>query len=859
MTSILDELNASLRGRYLVEDEIGEGGMATVYRARDVRHDRHVAIKVLHPELAAVIGAERFLAEIRTTANLQHPHILPLHDSGNADGKLFYVMPFVEGVTLRQRIMREHQLPIGDAVRIASEVASALGYAHRHGVIHRDIKPENILLHDGSALVADFGIAIAASKAGTRMTETGMSLGTPQYMSPEQAMGERDLDARSDIYALGCITYEMLAGEPPFSGPTAQAIVAKVMTANPAELSSLRASVPAHVAETVHIALQRIPGDRFATAEEFSAALGASTATPTRTRISARVSSQRAPRTVARALGAAGMLAVAGLVGWSVHRAPSPVPTLIRFSIPLTADQTVSTATISPDGTVIAYSAADSAGTAIYQRRLGELASHLIPGTQGGDFPIFAPDGGSIAFVADHMLKRVALAGGGVTDITPIPAFFAGSAWLDNGKIYFAEYPENRIRVVSATGGASTLLAVHDTSLEACCLEGLHDDHGLLFASSGGRIGAVDVRSGQMHLLGSAVGVSLMPPDVLVGFDDNGALFQQRFDPARLDTLGPRRFTGDTIDPNGGFEVSRNGIVTFLPTNPGLRQLQLIDRHGVATTLAMDHGLWAPRYLPDGREIIYGNYAPGRNTADLWISRLTGGAPTRITAAGQDNNDPEPSPDAGSVAYSAFAPLNGESRKHLFIQSLGTGIPHPIVAMPGEQWTSDWSRDGRFILFTNTVDNNEDIWVFSRKDSVARPYLATRFTEAGARFSPDGRWVAYTSDESGQTQVYVQSFPEPGHKVMVSNDGGSHPAWRGDGRELYFWHNNQLWAAELSATAPLTVRSRTLLFHANYVATSAQANYDVRADGNQFVVLTMAPAQRIGVTIGSLMTGARRP
>src|SRR5215213_8021449 len=209
--------------------------MATVYLGYDVRHDRRVAVKVLRPELAAVIGAERFLAEIKLTANLQHPHILPLFDSGEADGYLFYVMPFIQGETLRDRLTREKQLPIADAVRITTEVASALDYAHRHGVVHRDIKPENVLLHDGQALVADFGIALAASKAGgSRMTETGMSLGTPHYMSPEQAMGQREITPRSDVYALGAMTYEMLLGEPPFTGPTAQSIVAKVMTEKPA-------------------------------------------------------------------------------------------------------------------------------------------------------------------------------------------------------------------------------------------------------------------------------------------------------------------------------------------------------------------------------------------------------------------------------------------------------------------------------------------------------------------------------------------------------------------------------------------------------------------------------------------------
>jgi serine/threonine protein kinase len=269
-------LAAALADRYRIERELGQGGMATVYLAQDLRHHRQVAIKLMRPELSAVIGAERFLSEIRTTANLQHPHILPLFDSGEVDGVLYYAMPFVEGESLRDRLSREKQLPVPDAVRIATEVASALDYAHRHGVIHRDIKPENILLHDGSALVADFGIALAASKAGgTRITETGMSVGTPHYMSPEQAMGEREITARSDIYALGAITYEMLIGEPPFSGPTAQAIVAKVLTEEPRPLIPRRRSIPAEVEDTVLTALEKLPADRFGSAHEFAASLTA--------------------------------------------------------------------------------------------------------------------------------------------------------------------------------------------------------------------------------------------------------------------------------------------------------------------------------------------------------------------------------------------------------------------------------------------------------------------------------------------------------------------------------------------------------------------------------------------------------
>jgi len=232
MPDRFDRLKAALADRYTIERELGAGGMATVYLALDVRHNRRVALKVLRPELTVFIGAERFLKEIETTANLQHPHILPLFDSGRVDTTVFYVMPYVQGESLRTRLARETQLPVADAIQIAVAVAGALDYAHRHGVIHRDIKPDNVLFHDGQALVADFGIALAVSRSdgSNRITETGMSLGTPPYMSPEQAGGDRTLDARSDVYALGAVLYEMLAGEPPFTGPTPQAILARVMT-----------------------------------------------------------------------------------------------------------------------------------------------------------------------------------------------------------------------------------------------------------------------------------------------------------------------------------------------------------------------------------------------------------------------------------------------------------------------------------------------------------------------------------------------------------------------------------------------------------------------------------------------------
>ena len=275
LTQLLGErLQIALLDRYAIDHQIGRGGMATVFLARDVKHERPVALKVLHPELAAALGPDRFLREVKVTARLQHPNILPLFDSGKAGDLVFYVMPFVEGESLRACLEREKQLPVDQAIRLAAQVADALDYAHRHGIIHRDIKPENILLHDGIALVADFGIALAADKASSsRLTETGLAVGTPAYMSPEQATADRNLDGRSDVYSLGCVLYEMLAGEPPHTGGTAQAIIARTLVEQPRRLRAIRQTVPAHVDAAVHKALEKLPADRFATAAEFGRAL----------------------------------------------------------------------------------------------------------------------------------------------------------------------------------------------------------------------------------------------------------------------------------------------------------------------------------------------------------------------------------------------------------------------------------------------------------------------------------------------------------------------------------------------------------------------------------------------------------
>ena len=408
--STIERLRGALNERYLIERELGAGGMATVYLAHDSRHDRDVAIKVLRPDLAAVIGAERFLAEIKTTANLQHPHILSLFDSGEIAGTVFYVMPFVAGESLRDRLSHAKQLPVDEALRIAREVADALAYAHARGIIHRDIKPENILLHGGHALVADFGIALAVSRTegGSRMTETGMSLGTPHYMSPEQAMGEKDVAPSADIYALGCVLYEMLVGEPPFTGPTAQAIVAKLLTSDPVPVTTLRKTVPPHIDAALETALQKLPADRFESATAFAAALDNTMA---RTMASASARSTTKQRTtVGRAFAryAPWLLVVVafgtGFFGWFRERA-GPVS---QFAVAFPAQQAPAYSMVgthvgvSPDGSFLVYSGDDSVGNRLVVKRNDELTVTSIPGTESGYDPFISPDGKEVGFVTDR-------------------------------------------------------------------------------------------------------------------------------------------------------------------------------------------------------------------------------------------------------------------------------------------------------------------------------------------------------------------------------------------------------------------------------------------------------------------------
>ena len=471
MSDPVTRLNTALEGRYAIERELGEGGMATVYLADDLKHERKVALKVLKPELAAVVGAERFLAEIKTTANLTHPHILPLFDSGEAENFLFYVMPHIEGESLRERIDREKQLGVDDSVAITRKVANALDYAHEHGVVHRDIKPGNILLSErGEPLIADFGIALAVAQAGGgRITETGLSLGTPHYMSPEQATGDRDVDPRSDVYALGCVLYEMLSGQPPFSASTAQAVLVKILTADAPSITSERRTVPPHVGHALAQALEKLPADRFTSAAEFGAALADPSFTyEARARTSVTGSTPEPVTTPATMPGPWKRLTMVGwslaavttlIAAWSLLR-PEPPEPVTRFV--LTPPPGVNVAggpsgiqgfAVSPDGRTVVFP--DGPTGQLFRHELDRLDAVPIPGGERAYYPFFSPNGEWVGYVdqEDNTLSKIRLDGSQAQSLAPFPGGLRSAGWGSDGTIVLLSNAMEGLWRVRDTGG----------------------------------------------------------------------------------------------------------------------------------------------------------------------------------------------------------------------------------------------------------------------------------------------------------------------------------------------------------------------------------------------------------------------
>ncbi len=873
MATPLTQLSAALADRYRIERELGHGGMATVYLALDLRHDRHVAVKVLRPELAAVIGAERFLAEIKTTAALQHPHILPLFDSGEVAGQLFYVMPLIEGESLRDRLVREKQLPITDAVRIATEVAGALDYAHRRGIIHRDIKPENILLHDGRALVADFGIALAASKAGgTRMTETGMSLGTPHYMAPEQAMGEREITAKADIYALGCVTYEMLTAEPPFQGATAQAIIARVMTEAPRALTLQRHTIPPHVEAAVLTAIEKLPADRFATAAEFATALaGESSATRPRPGAALRPGGDgRVNRRIVGMLGAALALVTAlALWGWFRPHSASGRP-VRRYAVELSGDGGIVTAilgvmAISPDGARLAYIGRAASGEEqIWVRDRDQLHARPLSGTAKAGSLTFSPDGRQIAFINDDPrgLKTVSAEGGTPATVSDSVLSSGGTAWGRDGFLYASGGFNGKTGIVRLPVSGGTLEPVTAIDTGSHALAHLYpvllpSGRGLLYAIfygptriTDGDIAVVDLKTHASRVLVRGVRARYSPTGHLLVVRADGSLVAIPFDQERLTITGPALPVLAGVAVVGGytteFDLSEGGDLVYYAGEPRdvREKVQPVWVSRTGTISAIDTGWTFNRPFngglalsPDGHQLAVA--MAGDRTADIWIKQLDHGPLSRLTFEEFLKFRPTWTPDAKAVTY-IVDPGNNNAvvyRK----RADGSGAPERLFGSDRSVAEALWSHDAKWLVVRNTLPTRDIVALRPGTDSSPVPIVASpKFEERAATLSPDGRFIAYQSDESGRDEIYVRPFPRADDgRWQLSTTGGAEPLWSRGGREIFFRSpSGEMMAVPVTTMPSFSPGTPRALFDTKGLARAAAYRaYDVTPDDQRFVML----------------------
>jgi serine/threonine-protein kinase len=853
-------LNDALRDRYEVEREIGAGGMATVYLARDVRHGRPVALKVLRPELAAVIGAERFLQEIKVTANLQHPHILPLHDSGTVDGTVFYVMPYVEGESLRARLDRERQLAVDTAIRITTEVASALDYAHRRGVIHRDIKPDNILLHDGTALVADFGIALAVSSAGaSRLTETGLSLGTPQYMSPEQAMGEREITGKTDIYSLGCVLYTMLLGEPPFTGPTAQAVIAHMLTETPRSPRLERSTIPPHVERALLVALARLPADRFETAGQFAQALqgqafvsSVGLAIPEPPSAAVSPAARRRSRLLQSAglIGAA-LLGAAGAAAWLSSRDRAPQQPM-RFVLALPPSAPLlegfgSVILLSPDGYTLVYRGQAAASSMVYRREAAQLTPRPIPGTEGAALPFLSPDGKWVAFFSGGQLKKVPIDGGPAVVIAAVTQSNGASWGPDNVIVLGAYGGVEGLSRVAASGGTPSPFTRPDSAggeFSQRFPQVLADGKTVLYTSwgSGGlqtaRIGVASLETGEstiLDLLGSSP-FGVYEGHLLYARAD-GALMAAPFD------LGRRTVTGSSVAVLDGLAIggsgvakaalSESGTLAYLTGSATSRLVLVGQNGGVRPVLSEPRAYESPRFAPDGKRIAV---TVRSRPPDIWVYDIAAGTLARLTSEAA-NFRPEWTPDGKRIVF--LSNRSGEVGTW-WRPADGTAPPQKVFESRDEALEVEVAPDSGVLVYRlNQSGGSYGVFFRSLADvSTPRPFVSTAsYHELMPSLSPDGRWLAHVSDETGAAEVYVRPFPGPGPRYPVSAGGGSEPHWAPDGRRLFYRHGRQLLAARVTTVPSFSVTGRDVLFEGNYSTSTSHQNYDVAPDGQGFLML----------------------
>ena len=847
MSDPVARLNAALEGRYNIERELGEGGMATVFLADDLKHERKVALKVLKPELAAVVGAERFLAEIKTTANLTHPNILPLHDSGEADSFLFYVMPYLEGESLQDRIVREKQLPVDEAVRIATAVANALDHAHRHKVIHRDIKPANILLQDGEPVVSDFGIALALGVGGSnRLTETGLSVGTPFYMSPEQATGDQPVGASTDTYALGSVLYEMLVGEPPYPGTTAQAVLGKIIAGKPVSATEHRPSVPANVDAALRKALEKLPADRFISAQDFVRALGDEHFRYGE--VVAGVGGAGVGPWNRLSMGLAALFALT--LAWSLLLPDPPQPV---------SRQVLSTegwlglgvqfgryAAIAPDGSSMILPVGSSENDLqLALKMLGSTEITPIPGTEGARDVVYSPDGEWIAYsVGPELFKRPLVGGSPVrlAEDAPTTTGVVGLAWLDDGTILYEQFgaeaglSTRRIAQISEDGGESLEVVFGlEEEVGIVWVHGLPGARGAFVVACPGT--SCPAEQTQLHIvdledLSSEIAFDQVlrawyaPTGHIVYVRSDGAVLAQPFDLAALELTGSAiplfegvRGSGPSTSQLPDMVLGADGTLLYVlgDAADGSVKALWVERDGTAREIDSEWSSMVvpansgPALSPSGTRLAP-SIVDSDGETDVWVKQLDTGPLSRITFEGGINRRPTWSPGGQFLTF-----LSNRAGEFDVWRKRADGGDTAELVLDREALLQEavYSPDSTWLVIREGGGGGADIYTVPLPmDSTVVPLEVTEFQERAISLSPDGRWLAFASNRSGRNQIFVRPFPEAGTSLrQVSANGGTEPVWAHSGRELFYVNGaNELVAAQVSTDPEFAVGQQEVLF-----------------------------------------------
>jgi eukaryotic-like serine/threonine-protein kinase len=842
-------LTGQTLGVYRILELVGAGGMGEVYRARDTRLGRDVAVKVL-PRLFSVDPERlaRFEREARLLASLNHPHIAAIYGFEETAGTHALVLELVEGPTLAERLQRG-PLPVAEALGIARQIAAALEAAHERGVVHRDLKPQNIKVKpDATVKVLDFGLAKATLAATAPIDETreGIILGTPGYMSPEQSRGHA-VDKRTDVWAFGCVLYEMLTGRSAFAGATISDTLAAVLKQEP-DWQALPADTPPGVRSLLRRCLKKDPVDRLHDIADARIEIQEGIAEPaTAPTGPPRRAAARWTRMIPWVV-AAGAVAMALMVAErDTRHTASPAGAVTRLDLDLPAGVELVTVyppamVLSPDGTRVAFVGVFRGLRQLYTRRLDQFETVAIKGTENANAVFMSPDGSALGFItADLSLKRVSLADSLVTTIEHGAEFSAGAAWGADGRITFVR--AGALWQVPASGGPAKQL----TTLDSGKQELLHAwptviEQGriVLFASITGssrgasHIEAISLPDGQRRVIVESGTFPLYAPSGHLVFFRDGALLGAPFDADRLEVTGPvvrvleNLAVGATMDAPLA-ALSDAGSLTYAPGDAGTTRLVWVFRQGGEQPITETPRRYQyPRLAPDGRRAAV--VAAG----DLWIQDLARTTLTRLTSEQTVGNAfPVWTPDGSRVL---FRTLTGMS----WTAADGSGHPRAIAGSLSGDLPCSISRDGDTLAFMRqNSQNSRDIYVLSLSGRTPpRPVVSTFAFEGGPQFSPDGHWMAYASDESGQMQVYVRPFPGPDKRWPVSTQGGTQPLWNRNGKEIFYRIGNKMMVVDLSGTTTLTLSQPRQLFDQRYVFQNVSlANYDVSLDGERFLMV----------------------